>query len=426
MACERARLSDRRPAMTLSIPDQDFNMTHAAAIPAPDNDTIALKEIVRRVDAVIDTALAESRVVGATVLVAVDGETIYARAAGNADREAARPTALDTLFRLSSVSKVYVSVAALVLVRQGRLALDAPVTTWLPEFTPAGSGGTQPAITVRHLLSHTAGLGYGFLEPADGPYHRAGVSDGMDLSDISLAENVRRIATVPLLFAPGTSWGYSLATDVLGAVVERASGLDLAQAVKALVTEPLGLKDTGFTVADPGLAVGYINEATGPRRMADLEIVRLPFMPDADGMRMALSRAFDDRAYPSGGAGMIGAAGDLLRLLEALRTGGAPLLTPALVDEMARDQTVGMDLLPWPGRGFGLGFTVLRDPKAAASPESVGTWRLGGAYGHSWFVDPRRKLTAVAFTNAGLEGQSPGGRFPDDLTRAIYASRREA
>ncbi|MTJ80784.1 MAG: beta-lactamase family protein [Telmatospirillum sp.] len=333
------------------------------------------------------------------------------------------PMRLDTLFRLSSISKVYLSVAALALVRQGRLALDEPVTNWLPQFRPRGPDGTTPVITVRHLLSHTAGLGYGFLEPVDGPYHRAGVSDGMDRSALPLAENVRRIGTVPLLFAPGTAWGYSLATDVLGAVVECVSGSRLPEAIRTLVTGPLDLKDTGFTVVDAErLAAVYITGTSAPRRMGELEIVRLPFMPEADGMRMAPSRAFHADAYPSGGAGMIGSASDLFRLLESLRQGGDPLLTTALVAEMIRDQTTGMELLPWPGRGFGLGFTVLRDRAAAGSPESIGTWRLGGAYGHSWFVDPAHRLTVVAFTNAGLEGQSPGGRFPDDLTRSIYAS----
>ncbi|WP_376767764.1 serine hydrolase [Mesorhizobium zhangyense] len=89
---------------------------------------------------------------------------------------------------------------------------------------------------------------------------------------------------------------------------------------------------------------------------------------------------------------------------------------------MTTDHTVGMDLLPWPGRGFGLGFTILRDPGIAHSAETAGTWRLGGAYGHSWFVDPDRKLTMVAFTNAGLEGQSPGGRLPDELAKALYTA----
>lgn len=372
-----------------------------------------------RVDDVIDTAIAEQRIAGTVVLIARDGETIFARAAGFADREAERPMQIDTLFRLSSVSKVYVSVAAMVLVHQGKLALDAPVTTWLPDFRPPAPDGTEPAITIRQLLSHTAGLGYGFLEPTDGPYHRAGVSDGMDASDLTLDENVRRIGTAPLLFTPGTSWHYSLATDVLGAVIERATCLPLDKAVRSLVTEPLGLVDSAFTLTDAGrLAAAYRGDPSGLRRMSDLEIV--PLWEGVEGLCLSPSRAFDANAFPSGGAGMIGTAGDLLRLLETLRKGGLPLLPTSLVDEMAVDHAIGMDLAPWPGRGFGLGFSILRDPMAAGFPELPGTWRLGGAYGHSWSVDRTNNLTVVAFTNSGLEGQSPGGRFPADLAHAVY------
>lgn len=379
------------------------------------------QDLTDRVDAVIDAALAGQRVVGAVVLVSQDGNPVYRRAAGFADREQGRPMTAETLFRLSSVSKVYVSVAAMALVGQGRLDLDAAVTDWLPDFCPQAPDGGVAALTVRHLLSHKAGLGYGFLEPADGPYHRAGVSDGMDLADVTLEENVRRIASVPLLFPPGTGWNYSLATDVLGLVIERVTGLSLAEAVRELVLDPLGLTDTGFTVVDTGrLAAGYVSDGGVPRLMADLDIIPLPFVAGAEGLRMSLARAFDGNAFASGGAGMIGPAGDLLAVLETLRTGGAPLMSPSGVEAMVTDQTAGIDLLPWPGRGFGLGFTVLRDPVAANTPEPVGTWRMGGAYGHSWFVDRSNRVTVVAFTNAGLEGQSPGGRFPDELTRAVY------
>ncbi len=165
-----------------------------------------------RIDAVIDAAIAENRVAGAVVLVSRDGESVYARAAGFADREAGKAMEIDTLFRLSSVSKMFVSVAAMVLVRKGKLSLDAPVTTWLPDFRPPSPDGEVQPISIRHLLTHTSGLGYGFFEPADGPYHRAGVSDGMDLSDLTLDENVQRIGSVPLLFAPGMAWHYSLST----------------------------------------------------------------------------------------------------------------------------------------------------------------------------------------------------------------------
>jgi CubicO group peptidase (beta-lactamase class C family) len=372
-----------------------------------------------RIDAAIDMAMAERRLVGAVVLLSLDGEIVYRRAAGFAEQEAGRDMREDTLFRLSSVSKLYVSIAAMMLVAQGRLALDEPVNTWLADFLPKLLDGSPARITLRHLLGHTSGLGYGFLEPADGPYHRAGVSDGMDLSDVSLEENVRRIASVPLLFAPGTAWTYSLATDVVGAVIASVTGVSLPEAVRELVTAPLGITDTGFAAVDAArLAVPYVNEPSGPRRMADCEIV--PLWEGVEGLRLSPARAFNTAAFSSGGAGMIGTAGDTLRILETLRRGGDPLLPATLVNEMSTDHAVGMDLAPWPGRGFGLGFSILRDPMAANFLESPGTWRMGGAYGHSWSVDPAQKLSLVAFTNAGLDGQSPGGRIPQELCAAIY------
>jgi len=290
--------------------------------------------LAENVDQVIEAAFADQRLVGAVVLVAHRGQWLYRRAAGLADREAGRIMGEDSLFRLASVSKPIVSVAALSLVDEGRLALDEPIADWLPAFRPRLADGREARITPRQLLSHSAGLGYRFLEAdADGPYARAGISDGMDLPGFDLAENLRRLASVPLLYEPGRAWGYSLATD---------------------------------------------------------------------------------------GAGMIGSAGDVLRLLEVLRQGGAPLLTPGLVEEMGRDQLPGLELPANPGFGFGLGFSVLRDPAIAQSPESPGTWRWGGAYGHSWFVDRARELSVVALTNTLFEGMS--GRFVNDLRDAVYRS----
>ncbi len=170
-----------------------------------------------RVNAAIDQALAEQRLVGAVVIIALHGEIHFCRAAGLAERETARPMTVDTLFRLASISKPIVSTAAMVLVAQGKLELDGDIRRWLPDFQPRLAQGELADITVRQLLSHTAGLGYRFSEADDdGPYARAGVSDGMDKSEITLHENLRRLATVPLHFAPGTSWRYSLAIDVIG------------------------------------------------------------------------------------------------------------------------------------------------------------------------------------------------------------------
>ncbi|WP_175696453.1 serine hydrolase domain-containing protein [Burkholderia ambifaria] len=371
-----------------------------------------------RLDAVLDRTLADARVVGAVVLVARDGELRYARAAGLADREAGTPMREDTLFRLASVSKPIVTAAAMRLVAAGRIELDEPIAHWLPAFRPTLRDGTPTDITLRHLLSHTAGLGYRFLEAdADGPYARAGVSDGMDRADLSLAENVRRIAGVPLRFAPGTSWDYSLAIDVVGALIEAVDGRPLGEAVAALVTTPLGMTDTAFFSHDAArFATPYVSTPVAPRRMADDDLA--PVYDGTVGIRFAPARAFDAAAWPSGGAGMVGTARDCMTLLDTLRTGRDGWLERRWVDEMSRVQPGANDLPDAPGFGFGLGFSVLRDPAAARSPESVGTWRWGGAYGHAWFVDRAAGLTVVALTNTLYEGMH--GRVVTDVRDAVY------
>ncbi|VTM17260.1 Esterase estB [Raoultella terrigena] len=381
---------------------------------------VAPAQLSARIQAAVQRALDERRLVGAVVLVARDGALIHRQAAGWADRESGRTMAADAVFRLASVSKPIVSTAALVLVAQGRLSLDDSLERWLPEFRPLLPDGQPARIAVRQLLSHTAGLGYRFFEAdANGPYARAGVSDGMDASGISLAENLRRIASVPLLYEPGTGWGYSLATDVLGALIERVQGEPLDSAVRQLVTGPLGMADTGFIARDAQrVATAYVNDTPQPHPLAEGEIVS-PF-EGAVGIPYSPARIFDPQAFPSGGAGMAGTAEDFLRLLEALRQGGGAILPDELIAEMARDRAENLELPNAPGCGFGLGFSVLRDRTLAASPESEGTWRWGGAYGHSWFVDRARGLSVVAFTNTLYEGMS--GRFVGALRDAVYGA----
>ena len=382
--------------------------------------------LAARIDRLLDSVLPQQRLVGAVVLVHHRGQQVYCRAAGLLDREAQIPMRGDALFRLASVSKPIVSTAALALVGQGRLGLDDPVARWLPYFAPRQPDGAVAAMTVRHLLTHTAGLDYGFFQPPGGAYARAGVSDGMDAAPVTLAENLRRLATVPLAYAPGARWAYSIATDVLGAVIEQSAGMPLAHAVAHLVTAPLAMRDTGFVAADPArLAVAYADrtdEKTPPRRLLDEGEEHLPFLDGMAGFTLSPARARDAQAYASGGAGMVGSAPDFMRLLETLRQGGAPLLPPALARQMGESQTGELALPFWPGRGFGLGFTVLTDPLAAATPESAGSWRMGGTYGHSWFVDPAQELSVVAFTNTALEGMA--GPFVMELCQAVYGGEQ--
>lgn len=371
------------------------------------------------IDGAIEQALCEKRLVGAVVLVAQGGEIVYHRAAGMADREAGKPMALNTLFRLASVSKPIVSTAALALMAQGAMRLDDPITRWLPNFRPRLADGTTPLMTLRHLMTHTAGLSYRFFQPEGGLYAQLGVSDGMDEASVSLQENVRRIACAPLLAPPGAAWRYSIATDVMGAAIEQASGLPLAQAVKKWVTGPLAMTDTDFLAVDAArLAAAYADHPGEPRRLRQPD--HLPFIDGSAGFHLSPARALDPQAYASGGAGMVGSAEDFLRLLEALRQGGTPVLPTEWVTALTTNQIGDLPMPFWPGRGFGLGITVLKDPIAAQTPESVGTWRMGGTYGHSWFVDPVRQLSVVAFTNTALEGMS--GAFVGEICQAVYAA----
>jgi len=372
-----------------------------------------------RLDRVIAQAIDEHRIVGAVVIVAHRGTIVYREAHGLADREARRPMRVDTVHRLASLTKPLVGVAVLRLAEQGRLELDAPVTRWLPEFRPKLADGTRPTITLRQLLSHTAGLGYRFGEPPDGPYHRLGVSDGLDASGITLDDNLGRLAAAPLLAAPGTAWNYSLSYDVLGRVIEKVTRQDLETALRALVTGPLAMADTSFLAAHPErLATPYADGASEPVRMTGLH--QQPF--GASTVDFSPSRATDKTAYYSGGGGMVGTADDYIRFLEALRAGGAPLVSSSTAAQLGENAIGELQTFRGPGWGFGLIGAVLVDPAAAGEPGNAGSFDWGGAYGHSWWVDPSAEISVVALTNTAFEGMN--GRFPRDLKAAVYEALR--
>lgn len=369
----------------------------------------------RRLDAVIDRALAEKRVVGAVVLVAQRGKVVFSRAAGQANREARIPMSAGTVFRLSSLTKPIVSAAAMALIERGKLGLDDEVTRWLPAFRPKLPDGSTPAITVRQLLTHTAGLGYRFNTPAGGPYHPAEVSDGLDESPVTLEENVRRLGAVPLLYAPGTSWVYSLAIDVLGAVLEKAAGAPLADVVSQRITAPLAMPDTAFYCREPDrLAVPYVDGKPEPVLMGDPVVVT--FMDSA--IRFSPSRALNPRAYASGGVGMVGTGDDFMRFLIALLAGGGPVLKPGTVTTMMSNQIGSIPTLRGPGFAFGFGGAVITDSAAAQTPQSPGTFSWGGVYGHSWFVDPRKEVALLCMTNTAFEGMA--GAITTQLRDAVY------
>ncbi len=373
-------------------------------------------ELAARLDQTIGQAIDDRKIVGAVVKVIRAGDMIYHRASGHADLESGLAMRTNAVFRLASLSKTIVSAAALALVDRGRLAVTDPVIRWLPDFAPHTPDGKAPALTIQHLLTHTAGLSYGFYEPEDGPYHRAGVSDGLDISSLSLDDEMRRIGAAGLAEAPGTRWRYSIATDVLGAVIARASGQSLQNAVQRLVTGPLGMADTGFSANDVArLTVPYADALPTPVRMADDQ--RVPFR-GLGFMRISPARVLDPAQFPSGGAGMVSTSDDLGRFLEALRTGGGSIMRPATASLMTTNRIGSLPVPGVPGWGFGYGCITLEERVIAKTPQSNGTWAFTSALGHSYFVDPQRQITVVALTNTAIEGGF--GAFVPAIRNAVY------
>lgn len=371
---------------------------------------------VKRLAKVWQDYVESGRIVGGMLLVAEEGEVRFASARGWADRENLRRVTPHTQFRLASLTKLLTSVLALRLCELGRLSLDEPITRWLADFRPRLADGAAATITLRHLLSHTAGLSYGFEQPVGNAYERAGVSDGLDHMGFDLRDNLTRLAGVPLLFAPGKAWGYSLATDVVGAIIEQASGVSLPQAIARWVTQPLAMHATGFVASDDqSLAVAYRDAASEPLRIGRADVLKL----DSGEARLSATRVADPQAYPSGGAGLIGTAADYLKLLECLRKGGEPLLSPASTASLLGSAIGDLPISNrGPGWKFALGPMVLTDPALAKHKQGPGTWSWCGLYGCHYWVDPAAGISLVALTNTAVTGA--WGGFAEALVDALY------
>ncbi|WP_046235140.1 serine hydrolase domain-containing protein [Pseudomonas syringae pv. coryli] len=371
---------------------------------------------IQRLDQVWRGFVEQGRIVGGVLLLARQGRVAYASARGWADREQQIPVTRSTRFRLASLTKLLTSVAVLRLCERGVLDLQASVTRWLPAFRPRLANGREPLITLQHLLSHTSGLSYGFEQAPDNAYQRAGVSDGLDRVPFDLQENLMRLASVPLLFEPGSAWGYSLATDVLGAVVEQATRLALSEAIDKWVTVPLRMHATSFKcLPECPPASAYKDSLSGPQRIGDDDGVLL----DSGQARLSAARAFETDAYESGGAGMLGTADDYLRLLECLRLGGAPLLGEASTARLLGN-AIGQTSIAsrGPGWRFGLGPMILTDPVLAGQRQGAGTWSWCGLYGNHYWVDPCAALSMVVLTNTAVAGA--WGEFADAIVDALY------
>lgn len=354
----------------------------------------------------LDHAVAEQQAVGVVAMVMQRGQVVFSHAAGWADREAGRRMTTNTIFRIASQSKALTSVAAMILVEEGKLGLSEPISRWLPGFdsttvsVPDSSapGGARivPArrqITVRDLLTHTAGMSYGrearleSLYAAQGLGPEAGIGWYFAHKNVDICTAIQPLARLPLAAQPGERFVYGYGTDVLGCVIERASGISLDRFIRERITAPLGMNDTGFC-----LDRSEADRIAAVYRPSGDTLVRAANGPTGQGDYVGgPCRAF------SGGAGMVATAGDYARFLEMLRRGGTidgvRILSPASVRLMVTDHLD--DLYQGPAVGFGLGFEVYHEPAALGRYGRPGRWGWGGAYHSNYWVDPQHEAVFV-------------------------------
>ncbi|MEU0076058.1 serine hydrolase domain-containing protein [Streptomyces sp. NPDC006332] len=372
----------------------------------------------------------EGRLPGFLVAVARGGRVAHLTTHGHRDIAAGLPVEPDTLWRIYSMTKPVTSVAALLLVEEGRLSLDDPVERYLPAFAEprvyvSGSGAdlvTRPAagpIRVRHLMTHTAGLTFAFYHthPVDALYREAGLASSV-IPGSTLAETVDVYASLPLQYEPGTQWNYSVASNVLGRIIEVVSGQPLDTFFAERVLGPLGMTDAGFHVTPE--QVGRLAELYGDADGGGIEPI--PGLPLHGRPR-----------FLSGSGGLAASAHDVHRFMELLRRrgelDGVRLLAPETVDLMTSNHLPGGDDLravgskpahDEPGNdgvGFGLGVSVVIDPSRTLAPAGPGTFGWSGVATTTFWVDPSRDLTVQFMTQ--LRPKKSLALFPD-LKRLVH------
>jgi CubicO group peptidase (beta-lactamase class C family) len=382
------------------------------------------RERLERVGDYLRNEIATGKIPGAVLLIQQHGHPVYFESFGVRDVASRHPMTADTIFRLYSMSKPITSVAAMMLVDDGKLSLDDPVSKYIPAFADVKIGveksdeDGKPAlalepikrpITILDLLRHTSGLTYGFY--GDSAVRKLYANSGLFEGDFDNAMFTERIAKLPLAEQPGTQWDYGHSTDVLGRVIEVASGQSLFQFEKQRLLDPLGMTQTAFYVADAVKRPLVAEPLPADRFAGPIAGIVEPTLP---------------KRWESGGAGMVGTTGDYARFAQMLLNGGTldgrRYLKPETValmtsDHIGPETKIVRDHFYFPGAdsGFGLGFAVrTAQPPNASLPE--GEYRWDGVGGTSFFIDPKDEMFAILM----MQSPSQHGRIQAELKTLIY------
>ena len=361
-------------------------------------------ERLQRLSAVLHDYVGQQKLPGVVVHVSRRGEVVYHEAIGQRDRESGAPMTKDVIFRIASQTKAIISVGVMILQEEGRLLISDPVGKYLPEFQQTtvavarddGGYDVVPArrpVTIRDLLTHTAGIGYG-NGPAGEQWKQAGLQGWYFAErDEPVRLAISRLATLPFDAQPGERWVYGYNTDILGALIESVSGQELDEFLRDHILEPLDMRDTHFYLPETKrdrLAVVY---STSDHR-------GLERAPNPGGMIGQGAYVDGPRRCFSGGAGLLSTARDYARFLQMMLNGGELYGQRILTAKTVQLMTVNhlQDLEFQPGVGFGLGVYVVQDLGARGQPGSLGEYGWGGAYHSTYWVDPEQQLVVAYFT----------------------------
>ena len=370
-------------------------------------------ERLQRLSSALKQYADDKKMAGSVTLVMRKGKVVYHEAFGLRDVESKSPMGKDAIFRIASQSKALISVGIMMLQEEGKLLIADPLNKYIPEFknstvaVPRDGGGydvvkAKREITIRDLLTHTAGIGYGG-GPATEEWKEAGITGWYFAHlDEPVGATIARMAKLPMDAQPGEKFVYGYNTDILGAVIEKASGMPLDQFIKTKITDPLGMNDTHFYLPKnktSRLATVYSAYEGKPMEKSPVEGTMVSQGAYVDGPRKSFS----------GGAGLLSTATDYASFLQMLLNGGElngkRLLSPKTVELMTTSHIGDIDFRP--GQGFGLGFAVVDDLGERGTPGSVGEYSWGGAYGSTYWVDPEEELVVVYFKQllptAGLD-----------------------
>jgi CubicO group peptidase (beta-lactamase class C family) len=410
-------------------------VTEVGGLPfAPDPEALGFdKAGLARLDAWMADMVGAGQAAGVSTLLLRHGQVVDFRTWGRARLDDEAPLARDAIFRIYSMTKPVTGAALMILFEEGRWRLDDPVTKFVPEFSDlkvyAGVDADGAMIiedmlrppTMRELMSHTAGFGYGLFDvhPVERAYREQGVLQAESLDDL-----VRRAARIPLMFQPGTEWFYSIATDIQGLIVERLSGQTFGTFLQERIFGPLGMVDTGFQTRPDNvhrLAAIYADDGAGGLKMA------------TDAFDLPLNDFTQAPPFEGGGGGLVSTAADYARFCQMIlnrgELDGVRILTPGSVDLMGQNaipdavlaRVNPLRLLPFnPALGFGLDFAVVIDPAALGLVEGRGTLSWGGGGGTWFWIDPENDLIFIGLIQRLAD--PVGNAFRAQARALVYAA----